>query len=65
MPDEKPFQPTPTEIRLHALNIAAAQRREVMSLKEDEDPGWLARATLADADLYSRWLETGEMPGQG
>ncbi|MFY1595450.1 hypothetical protein [Micromonospora sp. WMMD737] len=59
----QPFNPTPVEIRLHALNTAAAQRREVMSIKEDEDPGWLARATLADAKLYARWLESGAAEG--
>jgi hypothetical protein len=56
-PDQKL---TDVEIRLHALNLAAAQRREVFHVgKDDGQPGWLARETLFDAQLYAGWIANG------
>lgn len=67
---------TEIDIRLHALNLAVAQRREVFRLnlsefkRKDDDPdslerkedGWLARETLTDARLYAEWLTNGDVP---
>jgi hypothetical protein len=58
-------QLTDLDIRLHALNLAVAQRREVfrVSRKRDDEPddgGWLAEETLHDARLYADWLANGD-----
>jgi hypothetical protein len=52
-------------IRLHALNLAVGQRREVFRVNrrdDEEQPydGEFAREALVDARLYAAWLGRGD-----
>lgn len=50
---------TDQDIRLHALNLAVAQRRDAWVRREDE-PDHIAEDTLRDARLYADWLANGD-----
>jgi hypothetical protein len=53
------WQPTPTEIRIRALDLAAT-RRQLFGLSEKGEVDRVAEQVLSDARRYADWIEHGD-----
>jgi hypothetical protein len=58
---QKKYRPSPVELRLHALQLAASTRRDWFKMSKDEDDV-VADQILADAHRYHDWLRNGDPP---
>lgn len=53
--------PTDLDIRLHAINLAVAHRRETIQLRRD-DPRRATYETLVEAQAFAAWINDGTLP---